>query len=105
MKGRTNIPIRNVKQSDVEAWIRKRLGELVGLDAEQIDGQADFESLGVDSAQAVSLLMDVEDWLGMDQELPLDVVFEEPNIAETARTIAEIANGTRSGSDGAERDA
>jgi acyl carrier protein len=52
----------------------------------EIVAEARFASLGLDSASSTHLLVELEDWLGV--ELSPEVVFEYPTIVELARFLA-----------------
>jgi acyl carrier protein len=58
--------------------------------AQLIDPNAKFARLGVDSATSVFLLVELEELLGT--ELPANLVFEYPTIAQLARQIASRAS-------------
>ena len=51
-----------------------------------IVAEARFASLGLDSASSTHLLVELEDWLGI--ELSPEVVFEYPTIEDLARFLA-----------------
>jgi acyl carrier protein len=46
-----------------------------------------FARMGLDSANSVFLLVELEDWLGV--ELTPDLLFEHPTICELARHLVE----------------
>jgi acyl carrier protein len=48
-----------------------------------------FTRMGLDSANSVFLIVELEDWLGL--ELTPDLVFEHPTISELARHLATRA--------------
>jgi acyl carrier protein len=52
----------------------------------EIVAEASFASLGLDSASSTHLLVELEDWLGV--ELSPEVVFEYPTIGDLARFLA-----------------
>jgi acyl carrier protein len=63
------------------------LARTLDLPQETVDPDAKFARLGLDSANSVYLIVELEDWLGL--ELTPDLVFEHPTIAELARHLAE----------------
>jgi len=80
----------------VQDWCVNYLAKSLNRPINLIDPNAKFARLGVDSASSVFFLMDLEEWLAV--ELPPDLVFEHPTIAQLARFIAkhcdsEIARG------------
>jgi len=50
--------------------------------------------LGLDSANSLYLIVELEEWLGI--ELTSEVIFEYPSIAELARHLARRATGENS---------
>jgi acyl carrier protein len=52
----------------------------------EIVAEARFASLGLDSASSTHLLVELEDWLGL--ELSPEAVFEYPTIGELAHFLA-----------------
>ncbi|WP_232852023.1 acyl carrier protein [Nocardia acididurans] len=50
----------------IATWCREYLGNLLEVPAAEIDPTLDFDKLGVDSAVAVALLMEVEERYGVD---------------------------------------
>jgi acyl carrier protein len=78
-------------QSDIRDWCVKYLASALDLPASQIDPNAKFTRLGMDSVVAASLVAELEIWL--DLELAPDVVFEYPTVAELARYLAERRAG------------
>lgn len=56
---------------------------------EQITPDTSFAQLGVDSASSVHLLIELEDWAGV--EIDPEAVFEHPTIAELASHVAALA--------------
>lgn len=70
----------------------KYLARTLDLPQESVDPDVKFARLGLDSANSVYLIVELEDWLGL--ELTPDLVFEHPTIAELARHLAERQHGT-----------
>ncbi|GHE79596.1 hypothetical protein GCM10017786_06920 [Amycolatopsis deserti] len=74
----------------IVTWCQEYLADLLQVPAEAVDPHADFDRLGVDSALAVSLLMEVEERYGV--ELPPEALFADPTldaVAEYLHTHAE----------------
>ena len=74
-------------ESDICAWCTSYLAKEMEVPADQIDSQANFARLGIDSATSVFFIMDLEEWL--DLELPSNIAFEYPSIAELAGYLAK----------------
>ena len=62
------------------------LARTLGLPEEAVDPDAKFARLGLDSANSLYLIVELEEWLGI--ELTPDLVFEYPTISELARYLA-----------------
>jgi acyl carrier protein len=82
-------------ESPSEAAIRNRCVEYLalalGLSNDEIEPDVNFARLGVDSANSVYLIVELEEWLGL--ELTPDLLFEHPTISDLARYLAGRAAG------------
>jgi acyl carrier protein len=63
------------------------LARTLDLAETAIEPDVKFARLGLDSANSVYLIVELEDWLGL--ELTPDLVFEHPTISALARYLAE----------------
>ncbi|MET7770502.1 acyl carrier protein [Nocardia sp. NPDC005366] len=63
-------------------WCQEYLGNLLEIPAAAVDPAVDFDRLGIDSALAVSLLIEVEERYGVD--LAPEDLFENPNLDAVA---------------------
>lgn len=68
-------------------WCRGYLADLLAVPAAEIDPTADFDHLGVDSALAVSLLIEVEERYGID--IDPEALFENPTVTAVATHLHE----------------
>lgn len=66
----------------IATWCQEYVAGLLGRPAETIDLDVDFDRLGIDSALAVSLLIEVEERYGVD--LPPEALFENPTLDAVA---------------------
>ncbi|APE34386.1 phosphopantetheine-binding protein [Nocardia mangyaensis] len=66
----------------IVTWCQEYLASLLEVPAATIDPTADFDRLGIDSAVAVALLIEVEDRYGVD--LAPEDLFENPNLDAVA---------------------
>jgi acyl carrier protein len=73
-------------ESAIRVWCVNYLARTLGLPEEAIDPDVKFARLGLDSANSVALIVELEEWLGV--ELTPDLIFEHPTIAELARHLA-----------------
>ena len=82
-------------ESPSEAAIRNRCVEYLaltlGLSNDEIEPDVNFARLGLDSANSVYLIVELEEWLEL--ELTPDLLFEHPTISDLARYLAGRAAG------------
>lgn len=83
-----NDLIREVSAADIESWIIARIAEMVHVAPQAVSADAPFESFGIDSAKAISLMVELENWLNLPDELPLELLFEAEAISDAAQGIA-----------------
>jgi acyl carrier protein len=74
--------------AEIENFLRNYIAEITGVPPERISATATFDRLGVDSASAVALVGDIEDWLGaeIDPTLP----YEHPTIERLSRALEQL---------------
>ena len=73
--------------SEISAWCVAYLSQMLERPAAEIDPEAPFTRLGVDSATSTYFLVELEEWLGV--ELDPEIVFEYPTIGALARYAFE----------------
>ncbi|MBW0273517.1 phosphopantetheine-binding protein [Nocardia sp. MH4] len=71
----------------IVTWCQEYLGQLLEVPASTIDPLADFDRLGVDSALAVALLIEVEEQFGVD--LSPEDLYENPTLDAVAGHLHE----------------
>jgi acyl carrier protein len=72
------------KEAIVE-WCQKYVADLLEVPVAAVDPDADFDRLGLDSALAVSLLIEIEQRYGI--ELPPEELFDTPNLHAVAAYV------------------
>jgi len=77
---------KSPEAASIEAWLVAKVAETLGINPAEIDVREPFASLGVDSAQAVGLAGDLEEWLG--RKLPATLVYDYPTIESLAHHLA-----------------
>jgi len=76
---------------EIQHWCVQHIASLLGEAPERIDPHVDFDRLGIDSAMAVSMLLDLEEQLG-DMPIPPEILFDYGTIADVAAHLAgEVA--------------
>lgn len=68
--------------ADIRAWLTSYLAFLLEEEPDSIDTELSFDSHGIDSAAAVSLVGDLEDWMGI--ELDPTIVYDYRSIDQLA---------------------
>jgi acyl carrier protein len=89
MTDATNAPR---SAAEIARWMQERLAPLLRCEPDAVDPRARFETLGLDSATAVRVTLDLEDWLGTTVDPAL--LYDYPTIESLAEAIAAAASGT-----------
>ena len=80
----------NPSEAAIRDWCVAYLVRTLDLPDQTVDTEMTFARMGLDSANSVFLIVELEDWLGL--ELTPDLLFEHPTIRELARHLAERAD-------------
>jgi acyl carrier protein len=83
----------DASEAAIRDWCAKYLARTLDLPDEQIQPDVKFARLGLDSANSVYLIVELEEWLGL--ELTPELIFEHPTIADLARHLAGRAAGEK----------
>jgi acyl carrier protein len=75
-------------QEQISKWIKSYLADLLEVEPEKIDENYEFERFGINSSAAVSLVGDLEEWLGF--ELSPSLFFEFNTIAQVSAHLANM---------------
>ena len=78
---------QNQAQADIEAWLVAYTAELLEIEPDRVDMTVEVDAYGLDSATLITLLGDLEQWLGC--ELETSVLFDYPSIEALARYLAQ----------------
>ena len=76
----------NPSETAIRDWCVEYLARTLDLPDHTIDPEMTFARLGLDSANSVFLIVELEEWLGL--ELTPDLLVEHPTIEELARHLA-----------------
>lgn len=74
----------------VEEWCQHYVAKLLALAPEKIGPDVEFDRFGLDSAMAVAMCLDLEEWVGL--EIPPALLFEYTTIAGLAGYVADTAS-------------
>jgi acyl carrier protein len=83
-------PYRTVSVTAIEQWIRTQIAELVHVKVEAVSTDERFENFGIDSAKAIALVMELHEWLGFPDEIPVELLFEAESIGHASQGIFAI---------------
>jgi acyl carrier protein len=70
-------------EAAVQNWLVTKLAEQLSLNAKTIDVREPLTRYGLDSIDAVTMVGDLEDWLGLD--LPDTLLWDYPSIEKAAQ--------------------
>jgi acyl carrier protein len=73
---------------EIQNWLIAYLSQELNLDKSEVDITVPFDRYGLDSATAVGMTSDLEDWLNCT--LDPAIVYDYPTIQELARYLAEM---------------
>jgi acyl carrier protein len=73
-------------KNEIQEVIRRHLAEVFEVEPGEIDMEASFNQLGVDSSCAVALVGDLENYLGMEIEPTLP--YDYPSVRKLAEQLA-----------------
>ncbi|MCC0176937.1 aminotransferase class I/II-fold pyridoxal phosphate-dependent enzyme [Waterburya agarophytonicola K14] len=73
------------KAEEIQGWLIDKLAEVLELEPNQIDVRQDFEEYGLESAEAINLSGDLEDYLGC--RLPPTLLWDYQNIEALAQYL------------------
>ena len=74
------------KAEVIQAWLIDKLAQILEVEANQIDVSQDFEEYGLDSAEAINLSGDLEEYLGC--RLSPTLLWDYQNIKDLAKYLA-----------------
>lgn len=72
----------------VQEWLTHYLSNLLDIKPDDIDVETPFEGFGLDSAAAVAMTGDLEDWLRV--ELDPTLVYDYPTVEKLSNHLASL---------------
>ena len=87
------VRAKDADEAAIRDWCVQYLARTLGLTDEQIQPDVKFARLGLDSANSVYLIVELEEWLEL--ELTPDLLFDHPTISDLARYLAGRAAGEK----------
>jgi len=80
---------------EISSWFQKYIAKVAAIPADEVDVGADFDSFGLDSVQGVDMITALEDWLGLEDDLPIEIIFDASSIADAADATAALLSERR----------
>jgi acyl carrier protein len=79
--------------AEIQTWMVSYLADLLEIDPDDVDVASPFDQYGLDSAVAVGMTGDLEDWLG--SQLDPTLLYDYPTIESLSHHLAEGFKATR----------
>jgi acyl carrier protein len=73
--------------AEIQAWIASYLADILEVEPEEVEVSLPFDRYGLDSAVAIGLTGDLEDWLGT--RLDPTLLYDYPTVAALSKHLAE----------------
>ncbi|WP_375428936.1 acyl carrier protein [uncultured Sphingomonas sp.] len=81
--------------TDILAWMKDYIANLTGTTPDRIPEHATVDDLGIDSAQSVNMLAEMEEWLQLPNEISPEMLFEGGTVADIADQVATVVHIAR----------
>jgi len=85
--GKRNISRQPRTKLEIQNWLVSYLSSMLFVEASEIDIETPFDRYGLDSATAIGLTGDLEDWLAVDLEPTL--IYDYPSVEALSEHITE----------------
>jgi acyl carrier protein len=72
--------------AQIQTWIASYVADLLEVEPDEIDPTLPFDRYGLDSAVAIGLTGDLEDWLGT--QLDPTLLYDYPTVAALSKHLA-----------------
>ena len=76
--------------SEIETWLTTQLSKTLKISPDTIDSAASFEAYGLDSAAAITLTGDIQEWLKCEVDPML--FFDYPTMEQLAEHLFELVS-------------
>jgi acyl carrier protein len=86
-----------IDAESIEVWCIDYIARTLNIPSNEIDPVVEFNSFGLDSATGTAMILDLEEWIGVD--IPPSAIFENVTIrnlaADLMRKFSASAPGAR----------
>jgi acyl carrier protein len=83
-------PFADRSANAIRAWLLAKCAEALGVPVESLDPSGPLSSYGLGSVQAVSLVGDLEEWLG--RQLPATLLWDYPTLDAVASELGQTGD-------------
>ena len=73
--------------AEIQVWIASYLAQLLEIDPDEVNVTIPFDQYGLDSAAAVGMTGDLEDWVG--RKIDPTLLYDYPTVEALAQHLAE----------------
>lgn len=73
--------------AEIESWLTSYIADLLEIPQEEVDPMANFDEYGLDSALAISLSGDLEEWLGC--KINPTILYNYTTISSLSKNLSE----------------
>jgi acyl carrier protein len=80
-----------IRAQKIAAWMQEYAANLLKVPVSSVSTTDSFDTLGLDSASAVALIGDLEDWLQF--ELSPSLAYDYPTIEKLALALVSLKSG------------
>lgn len=87
---RTEVENNNkaLSVTEIQSWLISYLAELMEVDRDEIDIKIPFDEYGLDSSMSVTMVADLEAWLG--RTLDPTLIYDYPTLEKLARHVSQV---------------
>lgn len=83
----SNNAVARKPSEDINGWMRNYLAQKLNVTPDKIDTKESFDTFGLDSADAVRMIGDLEDYLG--RRLSPSLAYKYPTIDAMSKYLAD----------------
>ncbi len=72
----------------IRTWLTAQVAQTLNINSDEVDETIPFERYGLESADIVGIMADLEDWLGCEIDDPT-LMYEYPTIQEFSEYLVD----------------
>jgi acyl carrier protein len=70
---------------EIQRWICSRIAERIGIESDEVDPDQPFVTFGIGSRDSITLVGELEDWLG--RQLKATMMYDFPTVRSLAAAL------------------